>query len=189
MRTKQMKMVGMALSVMLLGAMAQAQDLSKGRNELGLTGNIRLDEPDPIDYQIDVAVKYGRFVRDRLQVGANIGVAANDLSWTLSLGPYAEYNFDIGRRWPAMQKVVPFVGLGIALATAELKDLDIDRGEGLTKTEDSTGVALNGEVGVKYFISDSVALTASFDYAWASDDVFGGSSDAKNILLGIRAYF
>ncbi len=192
-----MKKLMVCALVGLVAASVSAQDLSQGRNEIGLSGNIKLDEPDPIDYQVDLDVKYGYFVRDRIQVGANVGVSANDLSWTLSLGPYAEYNFDLGERWPNLSKVVPFVGAGIALATAEIDkptrisdiDLDVDRGEGLTKTESSTGVALNGEAGLKYFISDSVALTGSFDFSWSSDDVFGGSSSAKNILLGLRAYF
>jgi len=190
------KMVIIAI-VGLIATHVCAQDLSKGVNELGLSGNIKLDEPEPIDYQIDLDVKYGRFVRDRLQIGAHVGMAANDLSWTLTVGPFAEYNFNLGNRWPRLQKFVPFVGASIALATAELEsptswddaDLEVRRGESITKTESSSGIALIGETGLKYFVSDAVALTAGFSFSWSSDDVFGGESDAKNIKLGVRAYF
>lgn len=174
-----------------------AQDLSRGVNELGLTGNIRLDEPEPIDYQVYLDVKYGRFVRDRVQVGAHVGLSANDLSWTLTVGPFAEYNVYLGNRWPRMQRVVPFAGASVALAMAELEnptrwedfDFEVRRGAGISKTESSSGVALIGETGLKYFVSDAVALTAGFNFSWSSDDVFGGENDAKNIQLGVRAYF
>lgn len=186
---------------MLVGLAATAvcaQDLSTGRNELGLSGNVKLDEPDPIDYQVNLNVRYGRFVlADGFQIGAGVGLDANDLHWTLTVGPFVEYNLMLGEWAPRLKRLVPFVGASVALATAEIDnptrlddiDFDVERGEGLTKTESSTGVALTGEVGLKFFMSDNVAIAASFDYSWSSDDVFGGDNDAKNIKLGIRAYF
>lgn len=33
------------------------------------------------------------------------------------------------------------------------------------------------------------SLTVEFNFSWSSDDVCGGESDAKNIKLGMRAYF
>lgn len=183
--------IRLMVAVVLVGAVkVSAQDLSRGRNELGLAGIIRLDEPAPLDYMVFMDAKYGRFVRDKLQVGAIATVFATDVSWTLTVGPLVEYNFDLGNRWPRLTPWVPFVGASVALATAEIDEdwaVDVERAE--TRAESSSGVAITGETGIKRFLSDSVALTASFNFSWSSDDVFNGESDAQNILLGIRAYF
>ncbi len=185
------KMIGLMVAVVLVGAVkVSAQDLSRGRNELGFAGLVKLDEPDPIDYLVFMDMKYGRFVRDGLQVGAIATLFATDVSWTLTLGPMVEYNFVLGNHWPTLKRWVPFVGLSAALATAELDEdwsVDVERAE--TRKGSNSGLAVTGETGIKYFLSDSVALTASFNFSWSSDDVFSGESNARNILLGLRAYF
>ncbi len=186
-------LVGMMVVVLLATSISvSAQDLSRGRNELALGGVVRLDEPDPIDYQIFVDLKYGRFIREGFQLGVNATVYAHAQSWTVSLGPLAEYNFILGNRWPRLARWVPFVGASVALATAEIDQdwgFDVERDRGLTKSESSRGVVVTGESGLKYFLSDSVALATSFNFSWSSDDVFSGENDVKNLLLGIRAYF
>lgn len=184
------KLIWLVLACVVAGsAVATAQDLSRGRNELALSGSIRLDEPDPIKYQVFLDLKYGRYIRDQLQIGGYLNVFANDVNWTISIGPQVEYTFLLGNRWPRLSRWAPYVGLGAALATAEIDDdwsVDVTRDGG---SESRSGVTVNGEAGVKYFLSDSVAISSSFNFAWSSDDVFSGRSDMKHILLGIRSFF
>jgi opacity protein-like surface antigen len=80
---------------------------------------------------------------------------------------------DIGNEW------VPYVGVGIDYANS-----DPEMGES------SDAAEIVGAIGVKYFLTDTLAIDASFNAKQASDDIYPDDDDMNdvtwNITLGLR---
>ena len=184
-----------------------APDLSEGRQELTLQGSLNLEAAD--DFLLVADIGYGRFFWDNIELGVRGGINASDSALGFDLGPFAECNFAGESPW------VPFLGAAVSWAGASF-DADSDGvsggvsangvGVGAEAGEDGADVDVDTDsdedvnalqfgitAGLKYFLSQDVAISASYQFEFATDDVHGSLNDAKDnassLLLGIRAYF
>ena len=78
---------------------------------------------------------------------------------------------------------MPFIGLNVGWGIWDYKDI-----------EDTDGFVYGGEAGVKYFITDSLALSASIDYDLSTGKIWtekDGSMVDNNwgINWGLRYFF
>lgn len=145
-------------------------DLSAGRQELGLSGNINFS--DDVAYNIDLS--YGYFFKDNWELGFTANSFGRD-DFNLGLGLFTEYNWTFeDSKW------VPYVGAAVKWARVSTDDVS------------DSSVAFTGELGVKYFIRSDVSLFSSFNFDWSPDDVFGIGDEiedsAQNINFGLRFY-
>lgn len=151
-------------------------NLSAGTQEFGLGGNVQFG--GDVIYNLDLS--YGYFFKDNWEVGFDANLQGSDFSTTFGVGLFTEYNFDLDSKW------VPFVGASIGLAS-------INTDGDAAISDDVSGLSLGGVFGVKYFIRENIAISASVDFQWSPDDVFGGLEEAKsaasNINIGTRFYF
>lgn len=145
-------------------------DLSAGRQELGLSGNINFS--DDVAYNIDLS--YGYFFKDNWEIGFTADSFGRD-DFNLGLGLFTEYNWTFeDSKW------VPYVGGAVKWARVSTDDVS------------DSSVAFSGELGVKYFIRSDVSLFGSFNFDWSPDDVFGIGEEiedsAQNLNFGLRFY-
>ena len=176
------KIIIMIATVVAMVGSVSAQivpNLDEGTKALDLSGS--LDTDHPLDYQWTLQGGYGVFLSDGFLVGILAGVQDNDLITTYEIGARTEYNFVGDSQW------VPYVGAAVLWAAAEVDgDGDSD--------SDLDGVLGRVTVGVKYFLSNDVAIALDGAYDMASEDIFtnqDGESEDSNfqILLGMRFYF
>jgi hypothetical protein len=129
-------------------------------------------------------LNYAYFVIDRLSIGGRFSFADNDFDNFYSLGLSSEYNFQL----PASVKplfgtdLVPFLGAYVDYRRASFSGL----------SDESAGV-LGGETGIKFFLTDSMALALSLVGEWASEDIFVDEEELTDLSLflelGMRFYF
>ena len=168
-----------ALSVIAaFASTSSAVMLSEGTRELVVIG---LFDPDTeFDSQLDIGIAYGQFVQDLVELGVGATLSDNDVLETWSVFAFAEYNWDMGT------ELVPYVGVTISYANAE-----IDFGDGFDADDDAFGVG--GSLGVKYFISENIAISGALNYEWASEDIFfedDGVEDTNfDVDLAMRFFF
>lgn len=146
-------------------------DLSAGTQEFGIAGNVGFR--DEFSYNLDLS--YGYFFKDNWQVGFNAGLIGREDNFSLSVGLFTEYNWDLGSKW------VPYIGGGIGLAGVSLED-----GSGDFDNEFSLDVA--GEFGVKYFLRSNFAISFGVDFSWTPADALDAEIGG-DINIGTRFYF
>lgn len=111
-----------------------------------------------------------------LQAGGILQLEDNDVLTSYAFGPFAEYNFTNESQW------MPYVGIsGLWFGT--------DPGEG--DSQDS--LVARGSAGVKYFVTDVVAIFGSANFDWSPDDLFLDedleTNDTQFLFeLGVRFY-
>ena len=176
-----MKKLMLMIASITLAGIAYAGPLDEGSQELGLNGLLNLDAAD--DFQLDLSGSYGYFIQDDIEVGLIGDTTVSDSRLSFKVGGFGEYNFR------NESGLIPYIG-----ATLQVGGVDVD-GDGVEGAldEDATGLNIGGNVGVKYFINDNVAITGTFNYNWSTDDINIGDKgldDAvSRILLGTRFYF
>lgn len=141
--------------------------LAKGVQEFGLSGKLNWEAET--EYALDLS--YGRFVTDGLLVGVKGGVFGENSDASFSFGVFGEYNFNTGTKW------VPFIGLGAEWARIDDGAFDAD------------AIRLRGELGVKYFLRENMAISGSMSGSWVSDTTPDGDDFGKQINFGLRFYF
>jgi hypothetical protein len=168
----------MCLLVLAGNVLAQAPLLSRGTQELALSG--LLDFENRGNTTLELVGRYGFFLRDNLEVG---GVAAfsgnfND-AFRYGLGGFAEYHF------PQLitPSVVPYLGADVLLSF-----VDTDFGD------DNAALTFEPRVGLKWFIRNYFAVEAHVFGALATDDLYQNKEDELDfydvgLRLGIRVYF
>lgn len=155
--------------------------LSKGTQELGIGGNVDLNE----GVAWDLNFTYGVFIADNWQVGFSVDWAGedSDILQNSAFGLSTEYNFATGTKW------VPYIGAGVSYAASG------DQFDSATATTIGgvEGIAFSGELGIKYFIRSHMAVYAGASFSWSPDDVFGVADEIgdslTNIEIGMRFYF
>ncbi len=160
-------------SIILLSAVSGfGTVLQQDTMEVGLNGGLDFENHDG-KVQSAIQLSLGYFVIDDVQVGgiAKFACEGSDIGW--GLGPYGEINFDLH------SAVVPYVALRL---TANFGDLYI-----------SDHLLTEGAGGLKFFLSENVALAAELYYDLASKNVFNNngrdqSSDC-GMHFGVRSYF
>lgn len=156
-------------------ATVMAQNIDQGTKELRLDGSIDFDTGAGEEIVLDVGL--GHFVVDNVELGGVVGVANNDLITVWRLGGFGELSFPMQDA-----PLVPFVGAGLAWAYA-----DPDIGD----SEDAMVLGL--AAGVKYFLTDDVAISTQVNFEYASEDIFLEDDDISDtnwdITLGLRYFF
>ena len=172
-----MNKIVLTLAALLLAGSTYAASLSAGTQELVVNG---LFDPDTIgDSELALDVKYGQFIQDNIEVGGYGSFLDNDFISRYGIGAFGEYNFDQGT------EVVPFLGTSIGWGASE-----IDRP---TEDDNKSALEIGFEGGAKYFIAENIALAASAEFKWATDDIYAeddelADTDVK-LNLGMRFYF
>ena len=165
---KKMIIGGMLLSALTgFGAVLQQDTM-----EIGLNGAVDFE-----NFNGKVAalgqLSLGYFVIDDVQVGgiANFACEGSNIGW--GLGPYGEINFDLD------SAVVPYVALRL---TANFGDY-----------YQSDHLLAEGAGGLKFFLSENVALAAELYYDLASKNVFNNNGREQSsdfgLHFGVRSYF
>lgn len=156
--------------------------LKSGVQELNIQGLIDLDAED--SYNVDLNAKYGYFIFDNWELGANITTDLSKSYKSGGLGIFTEYNFTNSTNF------VPYVGLATELLRADYNDRD-DKLH--TDSFDATAVNFKTALGMKYFINPNVAISAEVNYNLATDKVKVSGEDAKSsftkFMIGTSFYF
>ncbi len=167
-------------SVAVPAAMGSAL-VTKGSRELALSG--MLDFATEAGTAFDLEAKYGYFFWDRTSLGLRTQMANNDAVNAFGIGVTAEYNFTLPAKYRPIigTDLVPFVGVALDYRQAKLFD------------EKESAAVLGGEAGVKFFLTDSTAITFSLVGELASEEIYADDLDATDkdlgMQLGMRFYF
>ena len=178
------KMAGLVLAVVscLVAPAAMGSALvTKGSNELALGGKIDFATFQGVETTLNA--KYAYFFWDRVALGLRGTLYNNDAVNYFGVGVGGEYNFVLPPNIrPAFgTDLVPYVGGSVDFRRAKLFD----------ETEDA--VVFGGEAGVKFFLTDSTALTLSLVGELATEDIYDDDLEATNknldLQIGMRFYF
>jgi len=168
------KLITTMMGISMIAASSYGVMISEGTRELVLEGSY--DFESAAGSALDLNVKLGYFVLDGIEVGGLVGVSDDDFSTDWRIGAFAEYNVDLG------EPIVPFVGV----STGWLR-FDPDVGS----SEDT--IFLGAEAGAKYFIAENIAISLSYQFTWADEDVFVEDDKVTDtdhrIVLGMRFFF
>ncbi|MBU4199328.1 MAG: hypothetical protein KKG09_04790 [Verrucomicrobia bacterium] len=140
--------------------------------EIGLNGTLDFENFNG-KVQTENQLSLGYFVIDDVQVGgiANLACEGSDIGW--GLGPYGEINFDLD------SAMVPYVALRLTANFGNYYKSD--------------HLLAEGAGGLKFFLSESVALAAELYYDLASKDIFNNNGREQSsdfgLHFGIRSYF
>jgi hypothetical protein len=106
--TRSTSTLSILLFALLVATPAAAQ-VRKGLNEIGGTFAIDADDSSEPVWSVDLSLLYGRFVTERLQLGANVGLfEANDQDIEGDYRGFAAYHFG-----GAGKTMVPYVEAGV----------------------------------------------------------------------------
>jgi hypothetical protein len=158
-------------------AMAQESILQTGLKELGLSGFVDFEGPTG-GVDVDLSATYGYFVFENSEIGA-FGSFSRQLDGqfkSYGLGIFGEQHF----RWT--RNLYPYGGLRIGWQYADVDFADDDH-----------SLIFTPRVGVKWFLSESIAIDANLFLALATDEVYVNDRDLDRydigMNLGLRAYF
>lgn len=173
-----MKKLAYILAIGLMATVnAHAVNLLQGNRELGVNGMVDFDTVD--DTLISADVAYGYFWADFVESGVRAGISDSSSVSTWRLEIFTEYHFF------AENLLVPYVGLSVDLLGSNLEYGEV--------SSDETAIAVGVDLGVKYFVTDAVAISTQLGLDAASGDVYpaeDGPEDTNwDISLGIRYFF
>jgi len=170
-----MKKILIIVAVAMMASGSFATLLSEGTQELGLSG--MLDFQTAQGTEFDIELFYGRFFVDNMEAGPIIGLMNND-DWTIfRIGGGIEYNFDLGTEW------VPFIGGSLLYAN----------NNGPEGTENVSAAELGAALGVKFFMTEYLAISTALNLSIATDDLYMDKNEPQNyninIDIGLRTFF
>lgn len=167
----------MVISLMLAGVATAkvVPNLDQGTSQIGIAGSYNTDTAQ--GKQLTFGGEYLYSVWDNIQLGGVLSFANNDLSDTYTIGALGVYNFQTDSSW------VPFLSLGVGFKSVEY-DYIIDGSDAWIGT---------GGAGVKYFMTEDIALALSVNYSIAEKDLYPDSNGTLNdtniqTLLGLQFY-
>lgn len=173
---KSVVFAGVAL--IAASVMADGPMIKQDTHELSLAGNLNRDT-------LALGIGYGYFIMDGLEVGAGVVGSYNDFgdksdAKTFGGDLFAQYNFDLE------SKFVPFVGVAAGVRYTKLDISGYD-------SDSETGVFGEGQLGVKYFIVDNLAITLFAFYDISDKEVYTNKDkmekDDFGLRLGMNTYF
>lgn len=154
------------IAAILALSVLSAHAVEVGTSEIGLSGSADFDKNVVTGSStlIDTEATYGYFVAENVEVlGVGAIIFTEDEVVAGQLGARSEYHFsDL-----TVLRSVPFVGAGVSW-------LHTDSTIGL---QDQDTALFDFSVGIKYMLSDSVALAVRGVYEIATDDVFFDGED------------
>ena len=146
---KHLLLVMLALAV----AGSQAQMLDQGTMAIDLEGNF--DHKSAAGSQVWTGLGFGYFPIDKLELIAAGYFLHDDYDTGYHPALGAQYHVDLGCR------LVPFVGVNLGWGIWDHKDAD-----------DQDGFVYGVEAGLKYYLTDNLAVSAAFDYDWSTGDLW-----------------
>lgn len=155
--------------------------VTKGSRELAISGMLDFDTAAGTDLDLDI--KYAYFFWNRTSLGIRFHGDNNDAMSAFGIGGSAEYNFALPAKYRPIigTDLVPFTGVFLDYRQTKLFD------------EKESAAVFGGEAGLKFFLTDSTAVTFSLIGELATEDIYADDLDAtdKNlgIHLGMRFYF
>ena len=176
---------------------AGAQAIRQGTREIFMDG---LVDPDGVaGTEWDLQIGSGWFVKDNLEVGGLVGFFDNGRDvkeW--SVGVFGELHLPF--QFPETG-ILPYVGLRISVVDVEDEPGPALFGPGAAAEEGTAGTMLLDETalegtlrpGVKYFLSDALALDLGIEVSVASERIYVNDGDLDDVDWGfsggVRAYF
>lgn len=175
---KELFLVAFILSLVFgFNAMAQESILRPGLKELGLSGFVDFEGPvGGVD--VSFSATYGYFVSQNTEVGvfASYSRQLDGQFKSYGLGVFGEQHF------PWSRNLYPYGGLSVGWQYADVDFADNDH-----------SLIFTPRVGVKWFLSESIAIDANLFLALATDRVYVNDRDLDRydfgMSLGLRAYF
>ena len=155
--------------------------VTKGANEIAVSGN--LDFATEQGMEIDVDARYAYFVMNRVALGAKAVMFNNDAVHAFGIGGTLEYNFAMPKSYKPMfgTDMVPYLGLAVDFRQSKLFD------------DKESAIVFGGEGGVKFFMTDTTAVTLSLVGELATEEIYADDLDATDkdlsLRLGMRFYF
>ncbi|WP_421238392.1 outer membrane beta-barrel protein [Aeromonas enteropelogenes] len=147
------------------------QYLSKSTQELNVSGNLNFDTDN-----YNVATRYGYFVADDWEIGGDVNVGLSDETDTVDVSMFTQYNFTNSTDF------VPYVGISAGVLSA-------DNGNSNLLQQDDDAFVFSTQLGVKYFVTKNVALSAEFEQSWSNLEVDGLSDSFSEVRIGTSFYF
>jgi hypothetical protein len=167
-----MKKVLAIVAGLALAASSYGMTLAEGTKEISLKGFWDAESINGSLFFLEAG--YGVFVMDNVEVGARVAVEDNDAISTWAVGAFGEYNFDIG------SELVPYVGAEINYANSDVDGVN----------ENGDAIEGVGSVGLKYFVTETLAIDGAFNYKWASENIYPDDDDMNdstyNLTVGLR---
>ena len=167
----------MTIALLLAAGLARGEMIYQGTHELGLSGFLDFETADDATVQADV--RLGQFVRDYWEVGAGAGMGISDSLQQFRVDLFTEYNFEINA------SVLPYLGASIGMVAADVDYEDVNGND--------VAFTVGGELGLKGFLSENVALYGGVEFLWATDNVFLSGSGVEDtdirLKLGFRFYY
>ena len=175
-------LVATAIALALLAPATFARALvTEGSNEIAISGFF--DPETAVGSSVDFNLRYAYFFWDYISIGLQGGISDNDAATAGSIGLTGEYNFPISDDYEALigTDFVPYCGGAVSYQHAEIYN------------KKSDAAVFTGEVGMKFFLTDTAAVTTSFLSSIATEDVYVDDKDETNfdlsLRLGMRFYF
>jgi hypothetical protein len=190
------KAVLVALALLIMAPVANAQDLTltKGTMQLGgvATFDIDMNMPEEGDsvtgFALNVAPGFGYFIMDNLELfaGLNAGMGFGDMYENAA----KTFGFDLGAKYfMCFGPVVGYAGLGVGMGFVMTDDQDVGGVtiEGATTKNLVIGVPL----GVLYPLNEHVAmdLGAVINYNMSLEDGGGAFLNVPIGYLGVQSFF
>ena len=179
---KMTKWLALALVCGMAGSAAHGEALvTQGSSEIAVGG--KLDFATEVGTDIDLAAKYAYFFWDRISIGGRFTGGNNDAMNYFGLGVSGEYNFQLPEGYGPLfgTDLVPYVGGAIDYRHVKLFD------------EQESAVVFGLESGLKFFLTDSTAITLSLVGELATEDIYADDLEATDkdlsLQLGMRFYF
>lgn len=159
--------------MLLVAATGFGTPLKQETLELPLIGNLDFDSADG-DVEFMVMPGLGYFILDDIEVGGLVGLGYNGQDRGYMLGAFGEINFDLE------SPVVPFLGIRPSFNFGDYYP--------------ENHFYLEGLAGLKFFLSEWVAISTELFYGLANKDVFadidsGGRNSDAGMRLGVRCFF
>ncbi len=168
------KLLALMVGIVFVAGSTYGAMISEGTRELAVQGELQFESEAGTAFDFDI--KLGQFVAHGVQVGVLGGIADNDFLTAWGAGVFGEYNHDLGT------ELVPFVGV-----SGSYLRVDPDVGS----SEDA--FVVGAEAGGKYFIAQNIAISLSYLFEWATEDMFFDNGDVEDtnhsIQLGMRFFF
>jgi len=173
-----MKIIAAAVAILALAAVqTYAAPIAVGTQEVQLYGGIDVDSAAGTAISLDAG--YGYFVADYVEVGGLFGFANDDIVSSFSAGGFAEYNIE------TETDVIPFIGTQLRLIYTDI--------ELLGQSESETAGAIGLYAGVKFFITENMAISVRVLGETATEDVYVEEDDISNVDVkfdfGLRYFF